>query len=778
MNIRTGMVLVSTCDESPLNGMYRVLQVLKDENLAVLIPIPTGPRMNKHGNPRNYYFKGFVSCSLAELIVWVDKKLLIRTTRSLPALWYMSDAAIRERFPPKKGCKESHVLSERERKWELIRPILPDQERTRFFSLMELEAKAGKHAIEAKVSKAQVLDALHRYYAFGCIRNALLPNKANCGAPTKPRIARNGKKLGRKNAAALVGNIALQGKILEEVDRQNLKDGWSLFVRPGSTVSEAFRAMTSTFYNKGYTEKFGVLVPDLLDAHLRPTDREFRYHGPLGEDDASASRRLMGEGEWLKNCRELQGSARSGVFAFGQVGVFDASPIDVNLVACFDCLRPIGVGRGIFLTDSKFDLIVGWHVAIGGLGANDALMAILTGALDKSEILARYDLSKLPLEDFPFIVFSKYLGDNGELRCIAGIEAIVGDIGSRLEFIKTGRADQNSVAESGHHSRHRGLDHKLLGTNHGRQKRRGEELPITKGVWTKYQYERLLILWIHWRNTKQLVPHMLTAEMRRDKVEPTRIAIYRWALKKGYVAGIPKEPTFLRSRLLPTFTASIQRNGLVLHRPNNGNAVELLRGALFSDPYLAASGLIRTALNGGKKHIEVKANPDDLSCVYLFDANGTHVINNVTNDPILVREGCISDLGAIKDADRLEKIETASQRDQDEADMRAFRVEPEEEAKRKKSAALSKLGKTHSKAKTDRSSVRENQGLEKRAQLDAAADRASGKSSNSVQQVSNAKDVQRRNSKQAEVPDSPKVKGMAVLMQEKLMKFHNQRSTK
>lgn len=771
MAIIQGMILVSTSNDSPIKGMYRVLQILPSEDIVVVIPIPIKPRNDKHGNSRNYYFLGFMECSLTKLNLWLNQKLMIETTITLPAIWYMSDESIREKFPPRKEKNESSVLIARDKKWELIRPILPEQERTRIFSLIELDKKAVERAIVANVSKGQMLDALHRYFAFGCIKNALIPSWAKCGALDVPRIAKKGKKLGRKNAAVLDGNIELQGKILTEADRHNLKDGWSLFVRPGSTVGEAFLAMSTTFYNSGYTEKFGVLAPTLLPAHMRPTKSEFKYHGPLGNSDQNAIRRLMGDGEWLKNCREMQGTARSGVFNFGQVGVFDASPIDVNLVACFDSTRPIGVGRGFFVTDLKYDLIVGWYVAIGSISAKDALLGIEKGATEKTELLKRYDLSEIPAEDFPYVLFTKYLGDNGEMRCIAGIEAIVEDLGSRLELIKTGRADQNSVAEAGHHSRHRSLDHKLKGTTRGRQRKRGEPLGITQGIWTKYQYERLLILWIHWKNTKQEVPHLLTTEMRRDNVKPFRIEIYRWAISKGYVAGIPKDETYLKSRLLPTFVASIVRNGLVLHRPNKGNVVELLSKARFSDPYLATSGLIRSALNGGKKHIEVKADPDDLSCVYLMDEKGLHVIKNASDDPILVHEGCIDDLAAMNDEDRVSKVKTATKRDQDEADMRAFRVEQETEANNKKLDAISNKGKTI-KTKNDRSSVRTNQELEKRAQLDGAV----GRASDSVESKS-IKHSQPDTNKKT-VPTNSEVNSISSLMQKKLNEFHDIRSDK
>jgi hypothetical protein len=515
----------------------------------------------------------------------------------------------------------------------------------------------------------------------------------------------------------------LAGKILVEEDISHLQNGWVLYVRPGTSVEEAFLAMSSAFYRSDFYMKNGVWVAELLPANERPTKREFRYHGPSGLAEKAAARRLMGEGEWLKNCRELMGSAKSGVHAFGQVGSIDASPIDVNLVTCFDKMRPIGVGRGIFVTDVLTELILGWHIAIGGVGTDDANMAILNAALDKTSMLERYGLQDLDSEDFPRAFFSRILSDNGELRAIKGLDYVVRKLGGKIEFIATGRPDLNSPSESGHHVRHRRFDHHLEGTNKGRQRKRGEVLAITKALLSLFGYERLLIQWIHWYNTKQEVRHLLTVEMRRDNVKPTRIEIYRWLKKNGYVAGLKRDATHLKSQLLPTFTASIKRNGLILHRPKTGEAVELLHGALFSDSYLATSGLIRAALNGGKKHIEVRADPDDLSRVYLFDAKGMHVIPNVSEDLILAQEGSIADLGGMNDSDRQDKVETASERDQAEAEMRSIRVEAVAEAKRSKNAAKAE-GQTASPVKRDRSSVRKNQQQEKRAQLDAAVSRA------------------------------------------------------
>jgi hypothetical protein len=455
----------------------------------------------------------------------------------------MSDAELRKLSPP--TCDpdippEDRHLSPLERKrnfkLKLIAPLVEIAEKTAPAKLPDLscqDALVQERAREAGVSAGQVFDALHRYYAFGCVRNALLPNNTGrSGAPGKKRRAKNGVKLGRKNAAVKAGRTDQAGLVLTDQDVENMQDGYSAFVRPGTTVRDAFLSMSAVYYSTGYMMKHGYWTVDLLPANERPTERDFRYHGPDGKDQYAAARRLMGEGHWAKNFRPLVGTARDGITMVGQVGSLDASPIDVNQVACGNPLQPIGVGRGLFVRDAWLGLYMGWHVAINGLCTDDAKLAILRAATDKSTTLQHYGLD-LPADDFPSLFFSRYLCDNGELRSQDGMCTIVDELSSRIEFIASGRADRNSPSESGHHSRHRRFDHKITGTTKGRQAQRGEPLAIASALLTRYAYMRLLLLWVHWSNTKQELPlHMIPTEMRREfaaqgkPLNRTRIEVY------------------------------------------------------------------------------------------------------------------------------------------------------------------------------------------------------------------------------------------------------------
>lgn len=786
--IEVGLVFITTKSHLKLRGPHRVLEVIPVLNRVVLIPIPTGPRNAKKHKQPSYYARGFCTEKLTTLDYWMDKKLIKKTSPPAPSpRWSQTDEQIVNACPVKKRIwikeKEKWTtpdIVKREKKWELIRPLVELANAGGVSDMSYLDAKVEARAEEAGVSLGQAFDALHRYYAFGCVKNTLLPNTQNCGAPSTPRFAKNGKRLGRPNAAAAVGNLELAGKVSDAQDRQNIYDGYAMYVRPGTSVPEAFVAFTGTFYSAGTTIKHGMRVPILLPATERPTEREFRFHGPKGTDRHTAARRLMGEGEWARDNRPLIGSARDGIPSIGQVSSLDASPVDVNFNAIFDRLCPVGVGRGLFVREAWLGLWLGWHIAIGGIGTDAAKRAILRAATDKTHDLRRLDLEDLPPEDFVALFSAKYLSDNGELRSIDGIESCVDQLASRIEFIERGRADRNSISEGGHHSRHRRFDHHFTGSTWGRAAKRGEPLPITRALLNRFEYERLLVLWIHWANTKQRVPNLVPTEMRRamqgQYFEPTRIVIYRWAKKAGYVSSRPIDQLLLRSHLLPTFTASVQRNGLILHRPNTGNTVELLHDAHFNDRYLDTCGLFKSFGPYDKPHVQVKADPDDLSQILLVDKHGIHVIPNVTNDVILVREACISDLCAKNDLTKRDNVDSRSQTDQDASDQRAFRQATEDPAKAEKAAAIAERGRV-SPGGRNRSSVRANQAKDNAAHLSVAAAKARSASTSPAPRLPDVPPSLPVPPQLVSVPTNPGSSINAAL-QARLANFHKDRGSR
>lgn len=183
------------------------------------------------------------------------------------------------------------------------------------------------------------------------------------------------------------------------------------------------------------------------------------------------------------------------------------------------------------------------------------------------------------------------------------------------------------------------------------------------------------------------------------------------------------DPLHLKAHLLPTFTASVRRNGLVLHRPTTGDAVELLPNALFNSSYLAERELFRSFGRYDRPHVQVKADPDDLSHVLFIDERGIHVVPNVSDDEIVVREGCIADLCAKSDSLKRENVRAKTQEDQGESDQRAFRLATEHTAKTERAEALAERGSGH-RERSKRSTVRANQAADNAAHLALVASKA------------------------------------------------------
>ncbi len=736
--VGVGFIFRAQQDSAPLcRGLYRVIDKLgvsdSPDCPLVIIQIPEPPPPREIGKKQpSYYAKGFQYIRLDTLNGLLDERK-VHESEGPPILpwWGKSDAELLASCPRRRWVKigeewAAPEVQKREMKWHLIEPLVAMAETGTVPCIAELDAHVPARAREAQVGANKIYDALHRYYAFGQNKDALLPNTPNSGGKGKPRFGKNGVRLGAPNQAKKVGNSELAGKICDEQDRQNIRDGYFIFARHGVSKSDQFIAFSSTFYSDGYKNENGRRLPLLLPAHQRPTAREFFCHGPDSSDREATLARMMGEGEWAKNFRPLVGSARDGIHAVGQVGSIDASPIDVNLVACFDSTRPIGVPRGLFVREALFGLWCGAHNVIGSPSTADANLTILRAALSKEKVLNRLGLTDIPPDDFPGLLFTRLLSDNGELRAIGGIEACAKKVRVSIEFVESGRADRNSPSEGGHHARHAGIDHKLPGTTYGRLPKRGETLPIRNALLSLFGYERLLWQWMHWANTKQRVPHLVPTEMKRalagQAYNPTRIEIYRWAEREGYVNKRPVNELYLRSNLLPTYTASVQRNGLVLHRPSSENRVELLNDALFSSDYIEQSCLYHNFAFNEPRHVEVRVDPDDLSEILLVDAQGIHTIPNISRDVILVREYYVADLIASNEANRLNRVETKSEDDQALSDQRMSRMTEVEEARarQKKTKATGRPPG----AKVSRESVRENQRQEKRAQLDEATRRA------------------------------------------------------
>jgi len=713
--ILANCVIRALSPRAPFDGAARVILVDVQADSIWLVQLERSDKLpiRYYTRPRAYMLR------VVEMLVR-QGHIGISEATPLSTTWLMSDAEIQKRYErvAAKGS-ECSQLSTRDRRWEIISPIVNS------ISIFELLARGRYYEAIAHRSKElgvavkTVASVLHLYWAGGSSLNSLLPRYHNSGAPGEIRAQR--RKLGAPNIASRNSLPGLQGFVIGEEDRQKLRFAWDAFVRPGRTVGSAYLRAMETFYKAGTTTKDGVAVAVLRPAHDRPTKRQFRYWGAGGNTLRSAAILQLKRGDFEKKHRALTGTARDGVGAVGQLAYCDATANDVHLVSAVSRLRAVGTAHRILVVDAYTGMWAGLYCGFEPPSATTALMAVANAALDKVDFCARFGIHITP-DMWPAIAFGRYLCDNGEYRAEQAIQPITA-FGATLEFAAVGRADLKGPVETGHKGIQARLDHKVDGTTEGRARERGEDHPALSAVLTYYEYMRLLIKRILHYNNHERCEHLLTTEMRRDNVQPTRTAIYKWCVDNGYVVGSPASPDIVRAHLLPSMPAVLTGSGVFLCRPDRGKRMEHVDGARFVGEVLMKQGLMHKA-RAKHEQIEVRGDPQDLRRIWLV-RDGFHELKNVSADPLAITEWTLADHLEVQDSDALARHMARDEKDQRESDLDTAMFADIDAAKRQKTEEKGRTGKRIAK-KSLVSAIRQNRETEKERMFRASLLREGG----------------------------------------------------
>lgn len=672
----------SECADKPFSDLLRLIAISRDGKGLWLSPMSV--------KTRSGYARGPAYYERAEVEDWLARGWATASPFVPPGHWLMTDVQIRGRELAPGEPETNSRLIKRNADLALLHEFIDRHSIADILDGRLLTPWIRRQAKLSRVSKRRLYCAIHRYWAGGCNRNALLPEFAQCGAPNKPK--RQDRKLGRRNAAVKAGHHELAGFVLTDGAKTHLQIGWDSFLS-GRSVHEAYEETMAAFYRTGSEIRNGVEHANLLPAQHRPSEHQFRYWGPKGEDNQAAWRTYLGVNEWEKEHRPLPGSASDGIVAVGQCASLDATSGDVHLVSVASRLKVVGPLTRITVQDSAIGYIPGMYCGFDAPSGSTALQAIANAASDKVAYCARYGI-QISSEDWIPLAHKLYLGDNGELRNEQSMLALE-QWGATVEYAESGRADRKLV-ESDHHSAQAKVDHRLPGTTFGRRKKRGEPDPATKAALNHYEYTRQHIRRILFHNNQARVPHLLTLEMRRDNVLPFRLNILKWMLANGY--GSPFQPPIeiLRAHFLPEFRAVIRGNGLFLLRPDSKDK-RLVYGARFVGQYLLDTGLMER----GRKHViatSIRADPNDLSKAWLATPHGLMELSNVHPDKLQIAQATLCDLLAIQDATALANVLNRSDYDQMDLEFITARDIEAEEAIKAKNVAMVEAGGKPSKA--------------------------------------------------------------------------------
>lgn len=650
--IRIGSILIPSCDEAPYKFPRRVLTA--DAGGYWLIPVDfDGRRKYAHG-------PHFVDATYLHSAV-SDGRLRIGDFKC-PVLWQAQDEDLNRWFggSTKAPCK---IIQVRERAYTAIQPYISNTSihealtTKSYTNWIRETSKATGH------SQAYLYDALHRLWA-GDEKNALLGLTCYNGGRGKPK--KQTRKLGRPNALDAVAGRASSGLALSDEDKIKLQCGWQCFVSDGRSVRQAHLETARTFYAVTPETGNGNEETVLADADKRPTLRQFRYWGPRGDPAQSATRRMLGEHEYRLNHLGMHGSATDGIRAVGQRGWIDSSGGDVRLSSITHRATEVGIATYLDVMEALTQVICGVYIGFEPPSARVFLLAAAHAALSKEAWCARFGISGVTDDMIPSLRFEELFHDNGEGRNAQTMRVYLKAWEGWIEFAPAGDGRAKGTIEGDHHLRHLDVDHRLPGTTH--------PPPGTKptpAIVNYYEYVGHHIHRIIYHNAIEVAPaHLITGEMRNElDATATRMDVFRWYVRHGYVTSPPPDPEMIRAHMLPSFPATITERGIFLHRPDRGNKKEYVQRCRYVNEYLVESGLLEAAR---RKVIpaEISLDPNDLSVAWFRTRDeGLLQLRNVYPDEWLIRHCTLDELLMLQDRDHLTLLANTSGAEQKAVDF-------------------------------------------------------------------------------------------------------------
>jgi hypothetical protein len=675
--------------------LFRLLWTSDRANRVWLIEIPRA---------RTQYCKGHFSVELSTFEEMYQRNEIVSVDISPMPTWTMSDSDIKARYPGKDGnCPAIHT---RDMKWGWVKDLVMQHSLADIFEGGLITSWVSESAANLGVTPNKLYDAVNRYFAGGQEKNALLPNWCLSGAKGKPRVQK--RKLGRPDKEAAANTNVREGYFLDEEDKRKLQHGWTHYL-PGKSVSDAFIEMSGVFYNSGVKIEDGKYVPILLPARERPTIEQFRRWGPGNDAEKAAWRIKLAPKEWINNYKGISGSAKDGIVAIGVQAFCDTTTNDAHLVSTSSRLRPVGTLNRLMIHEAKSELIMGLHCGFEPPSTRTFLLAVANAASSKVDFYARFGLT-IADDQAPALAVKTYLGDNGEYRSIEAKQALA-RFGAHVEMAASGEARRKGPIEGLHHVFHSRLDKTLDGATHGRPRKRGEVSPILKGCLNYYEYMHELLKEVLYYNNEEIVPHLLTTEMRRENVHPTRIEIYRWMITKGYVSDFTPDLSILRAHFYPELPAKLTESGIYLLREDCGNQEVMVPGLRYMSRYLIETGMLSNARMRGTRKVTVRGIPEDPSKMWLVTDAGLIELECITDDPILVGRGTIHDCLAMQDDDKVRGIQARDYVEQRRSDILVARQETTRRARTEKAAEIAALPAKPSKVSLT-SGIEENRKAE------------------------------------------------------------------
>lgn len=538
-------VFESVTQEAPFALPCRILWIDRDQDFVVLFNLQNPPRQPWH-HP------------------WRDFQEMVRSHKlrtvaiQLPDFMKVTEDELSEK---QKALRDAA--------WDCIRPLVQGDTSGDIFlpgamgKLVADRAKEVAAKCNRPVDRKRLYRALYRYWMFGSVRNALLPNFVQSGAKGKDRQFLNGKFPGRPRK--VLGAIPdARAKVLSLEDKEAIRIGYALYKdNHVKTVADAYIRTLNKFYRAnrgvpGFSDEEVVLKP----LSELPTLTQFHYWGKKAFDDMTILRARKGERSWSKDLRALRGRAKDGLYGPCHRFEIDATIADIYLVSRFNRNWIIGRPVVYVVVDVFSRMIVGVFVGLEGPSWNGARQALLNAFRDKVAFCAEHDVHIQP-QDWPCHHLPQEIcADRGEMLGLAA-EGVVSGLGIDLAIAPPYRPDWKSIVES----RFRLLNqltqiHWTPGGVAERIKERGQRDYRLDATLNLKEFTQIVISGILHYNHHSRQPDWLDQDMITRQVDATPIGMWNWGIDQGLGRPNKQADDLVKLHLMCKATATVQAGGV------------------------------------------------------------------------------------------------------------------------------------------------------------------------------------------------------------------------
>lgn len=532
-------VLTPVTESAFLEGDVRALHVEHETDLVVLITLE--PVLKRPW--------AMSSVELTDLLQSGDVKVI----EAVPPTYMMIEE---DRIPV--GCRLA-----RDQRWEKIRSLVEGRGLKEVLYPDTMGRVIYAHAERIGVPAKSLYRLLYKFLAYGMIRNSLLPDRTKHGAPGKAKIYKDGVIPGRK--PRFLGEVIPQeAKLLTDADKQCIKSGFALFAKGKiSSISGAYTETLRRFYNKRQLD--GTVKIELLPTGEIPTERQFSYWGKKHFDDLAVLQGRAGPIKWNKDHRGLNGTVRDRLYGPGHLFEIDATIADIYLVSRYN--RNWIVGRPVVyvVIDSFSGMIAGIHVGLEGPSWNGARQALFNAFTKKEKYCLAHGIEleegQWPCHHLPHEIFA----DRGEMIGAAA-EGLVSGLKINLGIAPPYRPDWKPIVESAFKVLNDTVQIKFIpGAVIARETERGARDYRQDAVLDINEFTEIVLRGVLHYNEFNRQPARLTVDMIAAGVEPTPIAIWRWAQEMHILESNVQPDALVYLHLLPREVGKIHKGGILFN---------------------------------------------------------------------------------------------------------------------------------------------------------------------------------------------------------------------